>query len=68
MSKPKPPTCALGKFAPRKMDTEEVKREGFNQHGILVVSMDDTRLSWIEKQIVEGIGKKLYGKHEQGDP
>ena len=60
MSKPKPPTCALGKFVPSQMDVEEVKRDGFTQHGILVVSLDDTRLSWIEKQIVEGIGKKLY--------
>ena len=58
--KPKPPTCALGKFVPSQMDVESVKREGFTQHGILVVAINDLRLSWIEKQIVEGIGKKLY--------
>lgn len=60
--KPRPPSCTLGRFVPAQMDTESVKREGFNQHGILVVSLDDTRLSWIEKQIVEGIGKKLYSE------
>lgn len=58
--KPRQPSCTLARFVPSQIDVESVKREGFNQHGILVVSMDDTRLSWIEKQIVEGIGKKLY--------
>lgn len=62
MSKPKPPTCALGKFVPSQMDVEEVKRDGFTQHGILVVSLDDTRLSWIEKQSIKQLGGRLYAK------
>lgn len=60
--KPKPPTCALGKFVPSQMDVESVKREGFNNHGILVVAVDDQRLSWIERQVIDGVGRKLYGK------
>jgi len=44
------------------MDVESVKREGFNQHGILVVAVEDQRLSWIERQIIDGVGRKLYGK------
>jgi len=44
------------------MDTESVKREGFNQHGILVVSLDDQRLSWIERQIIKQLGDRIYGK------
>ena len=60
--KPRPPTCALGRFAPSQMDTEEVKREGFNQQGILVVSVDDQRLSWIERQIIKQLGDRMYGK------
>ena len=62
MVKPKPPTCALGRFVPSQMDVESVKREGFNQHGILVVAVEDQRLSWIERQIIDGVGRKLYGK------
>ena len=50
----------LGKFVPTQMDTEEIKRDGFLQHGILGVSWSDTRLSWIEGQIIEGLGRKLY--------
>ena len=60
--KPKPPTCALGKFVPSQMDVESVKREGFNNHGILVVAVDDQRLSWIERQIIKQLGEWIYGK------
>ena len=62
MVKPKPPTCALGRFVPSHMDTESVKREGFNQHGILVVAVDDQRLSWMERQIVKQLGERLYAQ------
>ena len=60
--KPRPPTCTLGRFVPSHMDTESVKREGFNQQGILVVAVDDQRLSWIERQIVKQLGERIYGK------
>lgn len=60
--KPKPPTCALGKFVPSQMDVESVKREGFNNHGILVVAVDDQRLSWIERQIIKQLGDRIYGQ------
>jgi len=60
--KPKPPTCALGKFVPSQMDVESVKREGFNNHGILVVAVDDQRLSWIERQIIQKIGDRIYAQ------
>ena len=60
--KPRQPSCTLARFVPSHMDTESVKREGFNQQGILVVSVDDQRLSWIERQIIDGVGRKLYGK------
>lgn len=60
--KPKPPTCTLGRFVPSHMDTESVKREGFNQQGILVVAVDDQRLSWIERQIIKQLGERIYGK------
>ena len=62
MSKPRPPSCTLGRFVPSQMDVESVKREGFNQHGILVVAVDDQRLSWIERQIVKQLGERLYAK------
>lgn len=60
--KPRPPTCNLGRFVPSHMDTESVKREGFNQQGILVVSVDDQRLSWIERDFIKKLGERIYGK------
>ncbi len=60
--KPRSPTCALGKFVPAQMNVEEVKREGFIQHGILVVAVDDQRLSWIERQIIKQLGERIYAQ------
>lgn len=60
--KPRQPTCSLGRFVPAQMDVESVKREGFNQHGILVVAVDDQRLSWIERQVIQKIGDRLYAQ------
>ena len=41
---------------------EEVKREGWHQQGILVVSAEDQRLTWPERELVKQLGVKLYGK------
>lgn len=58
---PQSPRCALSSAIPVPIDTEEVKRDGWHNHGILVVRADDQRLGWIERQIIEQIGRKLYG-------
>jgi hypothetical protein len=41
---------------------EEVKREGWHEHGILVVSEQDQRLTWPERILIRQLGEKLYGK------
>lgn len=43
---------------------EEVKREGWHEHGILVVSADDQRLTWPERELIRQLGRKLYGKRD----
>ena len=40
---------------------EEIKREGWREQGVLVVSADDPRLAWPERELVRQLGKKLYG-------
>lgn len=60
--KPRPPTCTLARFVPEQMDVESVKKEGFNQHGILVVAVDDQRLSWIERDFIKKLGERIYGE------
>ena len=54
--------CPLGKCQPVPIDTETVKRDGLNRQGILVVSRDDTRLDWVQRETVRQIGDRLYGE------
>jgi hypothetical protein len=44
---------------------EQVKREGWCEHGLLAVSIDDQRLSWPERELIRQIGEKLYGNRRK---
>ena len=54
--------CPLGKCQPVPIDTEAIKRDGWRDHGILVVAHDDTRLDWVQRETVRQIGNRLYGE------
>ena len=41
---------------------EQVKRDGWIDQSILVVSADDERLTWPERELVRQLGEKLYGE------
>lgn len=41
---------------------ETIKREGWREQGILVVSVDDARLAWPDRELVRQLGVKLYGR------
>jgi hypothetical protein len=45
----------------RGPDAEHIKRQGFRDQGILVVSLDDHRLPWPERVLLRQIGERLYG-------
>ncbi|HHV67123.1 MAG TPA: hypothetical protein GXX48_05710, partial [Ochrobactrum intermedium] len=47
-------------------DPEQVKREGWQEQGILAVSADDDRLTWPERELVRQLGEKLYGPRPLG--
>ena len=44
---------------------EQVKRDGWQELGLLVVSPEDERLSWPERELVRQLGEKLYGKRRE---
>lgn len=44
---------------------EQVKRDGWREHGVLVVATNDDRLSWPERQLIRQLGEKLYGGKQQ---
>lgn len=58
------PRCALGAMIPNDMNQEEVKRAGWQSLGILVISPDDQRIRHIERQIIDSIGNRLYGRRD----
>lgn len=51
--------------ARNRRDPEQIKREGWRDHGILAVSEDDSRLTWPERELIRQLGDKLYGKRKE---
>lgn len=64
MNAPQGPRCTLARFVPTQMDVEDVKRDGWTQHRILVISADDPRIGWIERQVIEQMGERLFGRRK----
>jgi len=52
-------------FGGARRDAEQVKRDGWRERNILVVSSEDQRLTWPERELVRQLGEKLYGRHEK---
>ena len=52
-------------YGGKRSSPEHVKRNGWHDQKILVVSADDHRLTWPERELVRQIGEKLYGKREE---
>ena len=63
-NKPRQPRSALGRLVPIAMDAEEIKRDGWRKHGILVVDISDPRIGWVERQVLQQTGEKIYGKNQ----
>jgi len=52
-------------YGGERRSPERVKRDGWRDHNILVVSPDDERLTWPERELVRQLGEKLYGLKEK---
>jgi hypothetical protein len=44
------------------MDVEATKRQGWREQHILVISEEDERLDFLERQLIRTIGERLYGQ------
>jgi hypothetical protein len=51
----------LGRMQANPMDVEATKRQGWREQHILVISEDDKRLNFLERQLIRSIGERLYG-------
>ena len=48
-------------YGGNRRDPEQVKRDGWQEQGLLAVAVDDHRLTWPERELVRQLGEKLYG-------
>ena len=56
----------LGRMQATPMDVEAAKRQGWREQHILVISDEDERLDFMERQLVRSIGERLYGDRPSG--
>ena len=54
-------------FGGQRRDPEQVKRDGWRDQNILVVSPEDQRLTWPERELVRQLGERLYGKRQSAE-
>jgi hypothetical protein len=48
-------------YGGKRRDPDQVKRDGWQEQGLLAVSLDDHRLTWPERELVRHLGERLYG-------
>ncbi len=48
-------------YGGERRPAEIVKRDGWQEQGLLAVSIDDQRLTWTEREFIRQLGDKLYG-------
>ena len=58
--------CPLGRLQPQTTDLEAIKQTGWRDQNILVVSEQDGRLDFVEREFVRRIGERLYGGKRHG--
>jgi hypothetical protein len=58
--------CTLGRLQPQTTDLDAIKQTGWRDQHILVVSEQDDRLDFVEREFVRRIGERLYGENRHG--
>jgi hypothetical protein len=48
-------------YGGERRDPDRVKRDGWKEQGLLAVAVDDDRLTWPERELVQQLGERLYG-------
>ena len=49
-------------YPPREIGRQIDYRHAFEDQGIVVVRLDDPRLTWDQREMVKHVGAKLYGQ------
>jgi len=56
--------CTPRGYGGERRPPEQVKQDGWHEQNILVVSSDDHRLTWPERELVRQLGERLYGRRQ----
>ena len=54
-------------FGGQRRSPDQVKRDGWREQGLFAVSLNDHRLTWPERELVEQLVTKLYGPRQNGE-
>jgi hypothetical protein len=54
--------CPLGRRVIERTDPETLKAQGWHKQGILAISPEDSRLNWMEREVLTQIAERLYGR------
>ena len=52
-------------YGGHRRSSDQVKKDGWKEQGVLAVSVDDNRLTWPERELVRQLGERLYGKRDR---
>lgn len=59
---PQPPRCTLARLVTQDRDIEAIKRRAWIDDGILVVSIDDPALGFVDAEFVRQLGNRKFGR------
>ena len=54
-------------YGGERRSPEDVKRDGWREQHVLVISPADPRHSWPERDLIRQLGEKLYGQTNHGN-
>jgi hypothetical protein len=57
------PTDQIG----RPMDKEAIKRQAYLDQRIAVIDLNDSRIPWEDREIIEGACRRLYGPQRRAE-
>ncbi len=52
-------------FGGQRTPPDKLKRDGWRNQGMLVISADDPRLAWPQRELIRQIGEALYGARKE---
>ena len=52
-------------YGGRRPSPDQVKREGWREQRVFAVSLDDDRLTWPERELIQQLGDRLYCGRDQ---